>query len=59
MSLAKTMYNAVFQRTSTSIVFIALSGLVFERLYNGTTDDYFRNRNAGRFYSDLPCSKEE
>eukprot|EP00056_Hartaetosiga_gracilis_P018208 m.10052 g.10052 ORF g.10052 m.10052 type:complete len:86 (-) comp6505_c0_seq1:1569-1826(-) len=59
MTLAKTMYNAVFRRTSTTIVFVAGTSLVFERFYNGITDDYFKSRNAGRFYEDLPCSKEE
>eukprot|EP00043_Microstomoeca_roanoka_P006577 m.64019 g.64019 ORF g.64019 m.64019 type:complete len:60 (-) comp13474_c1_seq1:168-347(-) len=59
MSFAKTAYNTVFRRNSTTIVAIAVGCLVFDRVFNPVTDGYFRSRNAGRFYSDLPCSKDQ
>ncbi|EGD76564.1 hypothetical protein PTSG_07679 [Salpingoeca rosetta] len=59
MSFAKTMYQTVFRRQSTTLVFIFGGCFVFERIFNPLTDGYFQSRNAGKLYSDLPCSKEE
>ena len=47
MTLAKTMYETIFRRTSTTAVFVLASCFVFERLYNPISDNYFYNRNEG------------
>eukprot|EP01147_Barroeca_monosierra_P004508 gene4507-gene5264 len=47
MSFAKTAYEAIFRRNSTSLLFIAGGCLVFERLFNPITDNFFNSRNKG------------
>ena len=47
MSFAKTMYEAVFRRNSTHMVFVLTGCFVFERIFNPVTDGYFKSRNAG------------
>eukprot|EP00049_Salpingoeca_infusionum_P017201 m.352130 g.352130 ORF g.352130 m.352130 type:complete len:59 (-) comp16446_c0_seq1:303-479(-) len=58
MAFGKVLYNSVFKRGSTTAVFVLGSAFVFERAFNQVTDNYFAQKNAGKLYTDLPCSKE-
>ena len=47
MSLGRTVYNALFRRTSTFVVTIVVGGFLFERVFDEGMDNLWENMNRG------------
>ena len=47
MSLGRTVYNALFRRTSTFVVTIVAGGFLFERVFDEGMDNLWENMNRG------------
>ena len=47
MSLGRTIYNALFRRTSTFVVTIVVGGFLFERVFDEGMDNLWENMNRG------------
>ncbi|CAL1535166.1 unnamed protein product [Lymnaea stagnalis] len=61
MSLAnvsKTIYNAIFRRTSTFVLTCVVLAYPFERAFNTLTEQYFRQINKGKLYDDIKKKPE-
>lgn len=47
MALVRSLYNAVFRRTSTFVLAAVAGGVVFERFFDKWIDDLWENQNQG------------
>lgn len=47
MSLGRTIYNALFRRTSTFAVTIIVGAFAFERVFDEGMDNLWENMNRG------------
>ena len=47
MSLGRTIYNALFRRTSTFVVTIVVGGFIFERVFDEGMDNLWEKMNRG------------
>lgn len=47
MSLGRTVYNALFRRTSTFAVTIIVGAFAFERVFDEGMDNLWENMNRG------------
>ena len=47
MNLGRTIYNALFRRTSTFVVTIVVGGFIFERVFDEGMDNVWENMNRG------------
>lgn len=47
MNLGRTIYNALFRRTSTFVVTIVVGGFIFERVFDEGMDNMWENMNRG------------
>lgn len=47
MALSRTLYNAIFKRTSTFAVTIVVSAVFFERVFDQGGDALFEHLNRG------------
>lgn len=47
MSIGRTLYNALFRRTSTFVVTIVVGGFIFERVFDEGMDNLWENMNRG------------
>ncbi|KAH9513954.1 hypothetical protein Btru_031834 [Bulinus truncatus] len=57
-NISKSVYNAVFKRTSTFVLTVVILAYPFERAFNTLTDSYFRQINKGKLYEDLKAARE-
>lgn len=56
MSFARVssfLYDKVFRRTSTFVVFIGVSAIFADRLVDGVADNVFAKINEGRLWKDV------
>ena len=51
MSLGRTIYNALFRRTSTFVVTIIIRGFLFERVFDEGMDNLWENMNGGKLWN--------
>lgn len=47
MGIGRTVYNALFRRTSTFVVTIVIGGFFFERVFDEGMDNLWENMNRG------------
>ncbi|XP_033951709.1 cytochrome b-c1 complex subunit 9 [Gymnodraco acuticeps] len=53
MSLAKSVYNLLFRRTSTFAVTIMVGAVFFERLFDQGGDAIFEELNRGKLWEHI------
>lgn len=53
MSIGRTVYNALFRRTSTFAVTIVIGAFAFERVFDEGMDNLWENMNRGVSYNCL------
>ena len=59
MTLAGTVYKAVFKRTSNFVLAIAVSAFAFERGFDMVTDYAWESHNKGKLWKDIKHKYEE
>nr|KAI8753668.1 cytochrome b-c1 complex subunit 9 [Biomphalaria glabrata] len=57
-NVSKTVYNAIFKRTSTFVLAAVILAYPFERAFNSITESYFRQINKGKLWEDLKAARE-
>ncbi|XP_076657208.1 cytochrome b-c1 complex subunit 9-like [Halictus rubicundus] len=50
---SKFLYRYVFKRTSTFVLGVVISSMLFERAYDSATESVFQWINKGRFWEDI------
>lgn len=53
MSVGRTVYNALFRRTSTFAVTIVIGAFAFERVFDEGMDNLWENMNRGKLWKHI------
>ncbi|XP_068609003.1 cytochrome b-c1 complex subunit 9 [Brachionichthys hirsutus] len=59
MSLARTVYNSLFRRTSTFAVGIIVGAVLFERMFDQGSDAIFEQLNRGKLWKHIKHNYED